>query len=62
MTPFELPKKDSEFLESSESFFDFFGIKLYFDDILIICILFFLYTEGIQNTELFMCLILLLIT
>lgn len=62
MTPLELPKKDSDIFESSESFFEFFGIKLYFDDILIICILFFLYTEGVQDTELFMCLILLLIT
>ena len=65
MMPFDLPKKDSEFLESpesSESFFDFFGITLYFDDVLIICILIFLYTEGIRDTELFMCLILLLIT
>ncbi len=62
MMPFDLPKKDSEFLESSESFLKFFGIKIQFDDMLIICILIFLYTEGIQNTELFICLILLLIT
>ena len=35
--------------ESSECFFEIFGLKLYFDDILIICILFFLYTEGVQD-------------
>lgn len=58
-----IPKKeDSNNLESSESFFEIFGIKLYFDDLLIICILFFLYTEKIKNEELFICLILLLIT
>ena len=62
MMPFDLPKKDSELFESSESFFYIFGLKLYFDDILIICILIFLYTEGINDTELFICLILLLIS
>ena len=48
--------------ESSEYFFEVFGLKLYFDDILIICILFFLYTEGVQDQELFICLILLLLS
>ncbi len=62
MMPFNLPKKDSEIFESSESIFNIFGINLYFDDILIICILIFLYTEDFQNTELFICLLLLLLT
>jgi len=54
-------KKDSEkSIESSESFFEIFGLKLYFDDILIICILFFLYNEKVHDDELFICLILLL--
>lgn len=48
--------------ESSESFFEILGLKLYLDDIIIICILFFLYTEGVQDEELFICLILLLLT
>ena len=48
--------------ESSECFFEIFGLKLYFDDVLIICILFFLYTEGVQDQELFICLILLLLS
>lgn len=55
-------KKDSEKNIYSESFFEIFGLKLYFDDLLILCILFFLYTEKIQNEELFICLILLLLT
>ena len=55
-------KKDSERPESSESFFEIFGLKLYYDDILILCILFFLYTEKVQDEELFICLILLLLT
>lgn len=48
--------------ESSDYFFEIFGLKLYFDDILIMCLLFFLYTEGIQDQELFLCLILLLLS
>ena len=48
--------------ESSEAFFEIFGLKLYFDDILIMCILFFLYTEKVHDDELFICLILLLLT
>lgn len=59
---FHNEKKDSEITESSESFFEIFGLKLYFDDILIICILFFLYNEKVHNEELFVCLILLLIS
>ena len=56
------PKKASETDEASEAFFEIFGLKLYFDDILIMCILFFLYTEKVHDDELFICLILLLLT
>ena len=48
--------------ETSECFFEIFGIKLHFDDVLIICILFFLYKEEVKDQELFLCLILLLIS
>lgn len=58
--------EDSEALrsstESSEYFFEIFGLKIHFDDILIICILFFLYKEEVHDEELFLCLILLLIS
>lgn len=58
--------EDSETLrsstESSEYFFEIFGLKIHFDDILIICILFFLYKEEVHDEELFLCLILLLIS
>ena len=43
-------------------FFELFGIKLYFDDILLICLLFSLYMEGIKDDELFISLILLLLS
>lgn len=54
--------ENSDKSEASEAFFEIFGLKLYFDDILIICILFFLYTEKVHDDELFICLILLLLT
>lgn len=38
------------------------GLKLYYDDILLICLIFFLYNEGIQDETLFIILILLLIS
>ena len=51
----ELPKEDRQF-------FEILGIKLYFDDILLICLIFFLYNEGVQDQSLFICLILLLLS
>lgn len=55
-------KQNNRLNESSEYFFEILGLKLYFDDVLIICLLYFLYTEGVQDQELFICLILLLIS
>ena len=43
-------------------FFELFGLKLYFDDILLICLLFFLYQEGVKDDELFLSLVLLLLS
>ena len=48
--------------EDSECFFELFGLRLHFDDVLIICILFFLYNEEVHDYELFLSLILLLIS
>ena len=42
--------------------FEIFGITLHFDDILLICLLFFLYQEGVQDNLLFISLILLLLS
>ena len=58
----EPKEKASVSSEASDAFFEIFGLKLYFDDILIMCILFFLYNEKVHNEELFICLILLLLT
>lgn len=54
-------KTDSK--PNADSFvFDLFGLKLYFDDILLICLIFFLYNEGVKDEGLFFSLILLLLT
>lgn len=43
-------------------FFELFGLKLYFDDILLISLIFFLYNEGVKDEGLFIALILLLLS
>ena len=41
--------------------FEIFGIKLYNDDLLILGMLFFLYSEDVHDDELFLILLLLLL-
>ena len=57
-------KKEPEEKRGSGSpeIFELFGITLHFDDILLICLLFFLYSEGVQDEWLFISLIMLLLT
>lgn len=43
-------------------YIDIFGIKLQFDDILLILLIYFLYTDGIKDMYLFFILVLLLLT
>ena len=45
-----------------DEMFEIFGIKLYYDDILLICLIFFLYQEGVQDDFLFIALVLLLLS
>lgn len=64
---FKENKTDKQANTSFDSFnpnaiFEIFGIKLYFDDILLICLIFFLYTEGVEDKYLFIALILLLLS
>lgn len=47
---------------SEQFFFDLFGFRLYFDDILIMGLLFFLYVEGVDDEMLYIALILLLLS
>ena len=55
-------KKNNEEKNDGNYFFELFGLKLYFDDVLIICLLIFLYQEGNRDTELFLSLVLLLLS
>ena len=48
--------------DNNSQIFNIAGITLYFDDILIICLLFFLYSEGVKDEMLFISLILLLLS
>ena len=54
--------KDNNFSQNASPLFNLFGIKLYFDDVLLICIIFFLYNENVNDPYLFFTLILLLLT
>lgn len=55
-------KKKTPTKSNTDVIFEIFGIKLYFDDILLICLIFFLYNEGVQDQYLFIVLILLLLS
>ena len=48
--------------EEPNILFEIFGLKLYFDDVLLICLIFFLYNEGVKDDYLFIALILLLLS
>lgn len=48
--------------KNDDVLFEIFGIKLYFDDVLLICLIFFLYNEGVQDQYLFISLLLLLVS
>lgn len=57
-------KKNESCSDENENspFFQLFGINLYFDDILLVCLIFFLYQEGVKDEGLFIALILLLLS
>lgn len=42
--------------------FQLFGVNLYFDDIMLVCLIWFLYEEGVKDEGLFITLILLLLS
>lgn len=50
---------DSAF--NSNNCFEIFGIKLFFDDLLILALLFILYKEDVKDSSLYIVLILLLL-
>lgn len=56
-------QENNRFLpEMTEDYFEILGLKLKFDDILLLCLIIFLYNEGVKDQFLFIALILLLLT
>ena len=50
-------------IQNDDSFlFDLFGLKIYIDDVIIVCLLFFLYQEHVKDEGLFIVLVLLLMS
>lgn len=58
---FNIDKKSASKCEENP-IFEIFGIRLFFDDILIISLIFFLYNEGVRDNLLFISLILILLS
>lgn len=46
----------------NQDYFEIFGIRIFFDDLIIICLIFFLYNEDVKDQFLFIILILLLMS
>lgn len=53
---------DTRKSDDNNEFIEVFGIKLFFDDILILCLLFFLYKQNVNDPLLFIALLLLLLS
>lgn len=47
---------------SEQAIFEIFGLKLYLDDLIILCVLFFLYQQDVKDEMLYIILFLLLIS
>lgn len=47
---------------NTDYLFDLFGLKLYTDDVLLVSLIYFLYSEGVKDESLFIVLILLLLS
>lgn len=59
----DTPKQENHSgIDFDSPLFQILGISLYFDDILILCLIFFLYQEGVKDQSLFISLILLLLS
>ena len=54
--------KETRNVRTDAPIFEIFGIKLFFDDILLVSLIFFLYNEGVKDQSLFIALILLLLS
>lgn len=58
----KIEKNETSHKTEDSPLFQIFGIDLYYDDILLVCLIFFLYQEGVKDEGLFIALILLLLS
>ena len=57
-----LNEKNKSNKYNDDYLFDLFGLKIYNDDILLVSLIYFLYSEGVKDDGLFLVLILLLLS
>lgn len=57
-----LNEKNKSNKYADDYLFDLFGLKIYNDDVLLVSLIYFLYSEGVQDDSLFLVLILLLLS
>lgn len=55
-------EKNKSNKNTNDFLFDLFGLKIYYDDVLLISLIYFLYSEGVKDDGLFIVLILLLLS
>lgn len=55
-------EKNKSNKNNDDYLFDLFGLKIYSDDILLVSLIYFLYSEGVKDDSLFLVLILLLLS
>ncbi len=55
-------EKNKSNKNNNDYLFDLFGLKIYSDDVLLVSLIYFLYSEGVRDDSLFLALILLLIS
>lgn len=53
-------QKENYYSDEDKPIFEILGIKLFLDDIIILCVLFFLYQEKVKDEMLYIILLLLL--
>ena len=58
----ERKQKNKSNNNPSDYLFDLFGLKIYSDDVLLVSLIYFLYTEGVKDDGLFLVLVLLLLS
>lgn len=59
--PTKKENNTNKFSQEAQPLLNFLGISLYFDDVLLLCIIFFLYNEKVNDPYLFFSLVLLLL-